>query len=304
MRQPNRRGVAPLNPNPKWPDGYIAVLREMGATEKSIPFLVLWVQRFFAHNPGRNRRELGRLEIEAFLDEMAKRAEVSNWQVAQARDALELYYEQFRGIALTPRPDACVAETPPATSTINAEKDTVNRGSPVEGRENTPMPKADEPHRDTSATNATTETQYHNTEGQRKNFIKGSGGVHAHQAGAVDAAGEKSDRIHVPPAAITPDESPAAAMPAGKTNWLLLEERMRECLRVAHYAYRTEKTYLSWIRHFVAFHRWRKPSTMTADHVRNFLRHLAMDKRGGIDAEPGTQCHRLPDFLWTMAIHC
>ena len=38
MRQPLRRGVAPLNTNPKWPEGYIAVLREAGAQEKTIPF--------------------------------------------------------------------------------------------------------------------------------------------------------------------------------------------------------------------------------------------------------------------------
>jgi len=280
MRQANRRAVAPLNANPKWPEGYIAVLREMGATEKTIPFLVLWVQRFFAFYPGRSRRELGRTEIEAFLDKMGRRADVSNWQVAQARDALELYYEQFRGIALTPRPDARIAETPPATSTINVEKDTGNRGSPVEGRENTPLPKAVELRRNTDAMNGTAETQYHNTEGHRKNFIKRSGEVHAdHQGGAVDAAGKMTDGPQVPPAPVSPNVSPTVAMHAGKTNWPLLEERVRECLRVAHYAYRTEKTYLSWIRHFLAFHGWHKPSTMTADHVRDFLRHLAMDRQ-------------------------
>jgi len=40
MRQSSLRGVAPLNTNPKWPEGYIAVLREVGALEKTIPYLV------------------------------------------------------------------------------------------------------------------------------------------------------------------------------------------------------------------------------------------------------------------------
>ncbi len=69
MRQPGRRSVAPLNPNPKWPEGYVVVLRDVGAVEKTIPFLVTWVRRFFARFPGRNRRDLGRPEIEAFLGE-------------------------------------------------------------------------------------------------------------------------------------------------------------------------------------------------------------------------------------------
>jgi len=66
---------------------------------------------------------------------------------------------------------------------------------------------------------------------------------------------------------------------AGKTNWPLLEARVREYLRVAHYSYRTEQTYLGWIRQFVGYHQGRKPSTMDADHVRDFLRHLAMDRQ-------------------------
>jgi len=65
---------------------------------------------------------------------------------------------------------------------------------------------------------------------------------------------------------------------SGKTNWRLLEARVREYLRVAHYSYRTEQTYLGWIRQFVAFHQGQKPSTMDAGHVRDFLRHLAMER--------------------------
>jgi integrase len=88
------------------------VLREAGAQEKTIPHCVAWVRRFFARHPGRRRRDLGRTEIEAFLAETAQRPGVSNWQVQQARDALELYYEQFRGIALRARPDAMQQRSP------------------------------------------------------------------------------------------------------------------------------------------------------------------------------------------------
>lgn len=66
---------------------------------------------------------------------------------------------------------------------------------------------------------------------------------------------------------------------AGKANWRLLAARVRETLRVAHYSYRTEQTYLAWIRKFLVFHEWKKPSTMDASHVRDFLRHLAMGRQ-------------------------
>ncbi len=37
-----------------------------------------------------------------FVEAMASDPDMADWQVSQARDALEVYYEQFRGIALDP----------------------------------------------------------------------------------------------------------------------------------------------------------------------------------------------------------
>ena len=67
MPQTTRRVVAPLGPQPRWPEGYITVLREAGAQEKTIPHCVAWVRRFFARRPGRRRGDLGRTEIERRL---------------------------------------------------------------------------------------------------------------------------------------------------------------------------------------------------------------------------------------------
>jgi len=100
---PHDLTTAPANPTPKWPIGYIEALREAGAQEKTIPFCIRWVRAFFAEHPGRRRRDLGRTEIEAFLQKTATLPNVTNWQVQQAREALEVYYERFRGIALAPR---------------------------------------------------------------------------------------------------------------------------------------------------------------------------------------------------------
>jgi hypothetical protein len=62
-------------------------------------------------------------------------------------------------------------------------------------------------------------------------------------------------------------------------NWALLADKLKECLRMEHYSYRTEQTYLAWIRRYVMFHGWRKPSTLGAAEVHAFLRHLAMDQQ-------------------------
>ena len=81
MRQSDSRAASPFNTEPRWPAGYIQVLREVGAQEKTIPYCLGWVRRFFAENPGRRRRELGRAEIELFLSGLAARPGVTNWRV-------------------------------------------------------------------------------------------------------------------------------------------------------------------------------------------------------------------------------
>ena len=103
MRQPILQTTEPLNSNPKWPEGYIDALRQAGAHEKNIPYCVSWVKKFFLCYPDRPIEELGRIEIETFLSETAQNLRVSNWQVQQARNAIETYYEKFRGIPLSPR---------------------------------------------------------------------------------------------------------------------------------------------------------------------------------------------------------
>ena len=76
--------TAPNDPDPRWPEGYVAVLRAAGAQEKTIPYCIGWVRRFFARFPGRHRRDLGRAEIETFLAETAAHPGVGNWQAGPA----------------------------------------------------------------------------------------------------------------------------------------------------------------------------------------------------------------------------
>lgn len=54
---------------------------------------------------------------------------------------------------------------------------------------------------------------------------------------------------------------------------------VREALRTHHYAYRTERTYLHWIRHYVRFIQPIHPRDAGVDGVKRFLTHLAVDRQ-------------------------
>lgn len=56
-----------------------------------------------------------------------------------------------------------------------------------------------------------------------------------------------------------------------------LLDRVRAVARMRHLSLRTEQAYSDWIRRFILFHGKRRPETMGADEVREFLSHLAVE---------------------------
>ena len=56
-------------------------------------------------------------------------------------------------------------------------------------------------------------------------------------------------------------------------------EQVRDCIRTRHLAYRTEKTYLYWIRRFLWFHEHKDPRTLGADEIGAFLTSLAVNHK-------------------------
>nr|WP_277874101.1 phage integrase N-terminal SAM-like domain-containing protein [Pseudanabaena cinerea] len=50
-----------------------------------------------------------------------------------------------------------------------------------------------------------------------------------------------------------------------------LLDRVRDAIRVKHYSYQTEKSYVQWVRRFILFHNKRHPSEMGGDEVNAFL---------------------------------
>lgn len=58
-----------------------------------------------------------------------------------------------------------------------------------------------------------------------------------------------------------------------------LLERVRDCIRTRHLAFRTEKTYLYWIRRFLWFHELKDPHQLGVAEVTAFLTSLAVDNK-------------------------
>ena len=58
-----------------------------------------------------------------------------------------------------------------------------------------------------------------------------------------------------------------------------LLETVRDALRTKHYAYRTEKTYLHWIRKYAYWLKPTHPREAGADGVKRFLTHLAVERQ-------------------------
>jgi len=73
-----------------------------------------------------------------------------------------------------------------------------------------------------------------------------------------------------------------------------LFDQVRQVLRVRHYSYETEKSYIHWIKRFIAFHQMRPPREMGAAEVEAFLTHLAVEQK----VAPSTQNQALSALIF------
>ena len=51
---------------------------------------------------------------------------------------------------------------------------------------------------------------------------------------------------------------------------------VREKIRLKHYSYSTERTYVHWIKHYILFHHKKYPVEMGKDEIENYLTKLAV----------------------------
>jgi len=75
-----------------------------------------------------------------------------------------------------------------------------------------------------------------------------------------------------------------------------LLDQVREALRYKQYSYRTEQSYIDWIRRYILFHGKRHPRDMGANEIRAFLTHLAKDRNVAASTQKQALCALL--FLY------
>ena len=69
-----------------------------------------------------------------------------------------------------------------------------------------------------------------------------------------------------------------------------LLDQVRARIRIKHYALRTEKVSVDWVKRFVLFHGKQHPRDLGAADVEAFLAHLAVDRRVAASTQNQAEC--------------
>lgn len=80
-----------------------------------------------------------------------------------------------------------------------------------------------------------------------------------------------------------------------------LLDQVRERVRVKHYSYRTEQTYVDWIKRFILFHNKKHPKDMGGEQISEFLTHLAV--KGQVSASTQNQALCAIVFLYKNVLN-
>ena len=80
-----------------------------------------------------------------------------------------------------------------------------------------------------------------------------------------------------------------------------LLDQARDILRAKHYSYRTEETYIDWMRRYILFHHKRHPNDMSAPEIQAFLTHLASER--SVAASTQNQALSAVLFLYREVLH-
>jgi integron integrase len=80
-----------------------------------------------------------------------------------------------------------------------------------------------------------------------------------------------------------------------------LLDQVRDALRRQHYSYRTEESYVYWIRRFILFHQKRHPRELGLAEVEQYLTYLAVDEQ--VAASTQNQARSALLFLYREVLH-
>ncbi len=75
-----------------------------------------------------------------------------------------------------------------------------------------------------------------------------------------------------------------------------LLDQLRDAIRIKHYSYSTEKTYVHWAKRYILFHNKRHPAEMGALEIEAFLSHLA--QKANVSASTQNQAFNALLFLY------
>ncbi len=73
-----------------------------------------------------------------------------------------------------------------------------------------------------------------------------------------------------------------------------LLDQVRNSLRQRNYSYRTEKTYIGWIKRYILFHNKKHPKEMGEKEIGEYLTYLAVQKK----VAPSTQNQALNSIIY------
>jgi len=79
-----------------------------------------------------------------------------------------------------------------------------------------------------------------------------------------------------------------------------LLDQVRDAIRTKHYSYRTEQTYVEWIKRFILYHKKRHPKEMGAAEVQAFITYLATDRQ--VSASTQNQALSAITFLYKYVL--
>lgn len=79
-----------------------------------------------------------------------------------------------------------------------------------------------------------------------------------------------------------------------------LLDQVRDAIRLKHYSYRTEQSYVAWIRRYILFHNKQHPNEMGIAEIEAFLSHLAVTEQVSASTQNQALCALL--FLYKYVL--
>jgi integron integrase len=79
-----------------------------------------------------------------------------------------------------------------------------------------------------------------------------------------------------------------------------LLDQVRDVIRLKHYSYRTEQSYVNWIRRYILFHDKQHPKDMGVPEIEAFLTHLAVSEK--VSASTQNQAFSALLFLYKSVL--